>query len=180
MNKSIVSIVKGKQPLQMVEESLFLLGGVESLIKPRATVVIKPNAGHPYGPRSSVNTCPEMVTAVINIVKKANPKKIIVAESSAIGTDSMIYERNAGLHIVVGSKNALPKNVDAEKVILVGDCNKKFRGKAIFAGGCPPAESWIIFAIRDRKDYTEDGLETRQQYEETVKMFQEYMQKRPV
>ncbi len=34
----------------MVAEALSHLGGVESLIKPNATVVVKPNAGHPAPP----------------------------------------------------------------------------------------------------------------------------------
>jgi uncharacterized protein (DUF362 family) len=54
--KSIVSIVKGEQAQPMVEEALSLLGGVESLIKRDSTIVIKPNAGHSFGPETSVNT----------------------------------------------------------------------------------------------------------------------------
>jgi uncharacterized protein (DUF362 family) len=409
MNKALVAIVKGDQAQPMVEEALLLLGGVESLIKPNSTVVIKPNAGHYYPPETSVNTSPAMVKAVINAVKKGNPRKIILAEASAIGTDTMecleisgikkaaeeagvdalidikrekdlinipirdarsdltrvllprflleadhiinvpifkshvsmvftctlknikgvvqdkvhnqmhrtnlteaimdlwsvikadlnivdmirpaegfgphsptpvdfgcvvvskdpvaldaticrmigldtknvlyfqaalerglgafkesdieirgksveevykklwipylgrfdqwpeyhihaenacsscqgllaysmeclkalgLYEQNAGLHIVVGSKKALPPGVDPEQIILVGDCNKKFRGKGISAGGCPPAESWIIFAIRDHKDYFEDGPTTRQEYEQAAAKFKGYIRKK--
>lgn len=89
MKKALVAIVKGDQAQPMVEEALSLMGGVESLIKPNSTVVIKPNAGHYYPPETSVNTSPAMVKAVINAVKKGNPRKIILAEASAIGTDTM-------------------------------------------------------------------------------------------
>jgi len=89
MAKSVVSISKGTDPEQMVEETLSLLGGVETLIKANSTVVIKPNAGHPIPPETSANTSPAFVTAVINVLRKANPKEIILAEASAIGCDTM-------------------------------------------------------------------------------------------
>ena len=89
MNKSIVSITKGTDAEQMVHEVLSLLGGVNSLIKPNSTVVIKPNAGHAMLPETSGNTSPEIVAAVIKEVRKAQPKEIIVAESAAIGGDTL-------------------------------------------------------------------------------------------
>ncbi|MCL6477570.1 MAG: DUF362 domain-containing protein [Peptococcaceae bacterium] len=73
----------------MVSEVFSLLGGVDRLIKPDSTVVLKPNAGHSAGPETSVNTNPAVVAAVIKEVRKANPKEIIVAESAAIGCDTM-------------------------------------------------------------------------------------------
>lgn len=87
--KSVVSITKGTDIAKMVEEALSLLGGVETLIKRNSTVVIKPNAGHPIPPETSANTSPAFVKAVIKVLRKANPKEIILAESSAIGCDTM-------------------------------------------------------------------------------------------
>ena len=52
-------------------------------------MVVKPNAGHEGAPDSSVNTSPEVVAAVIRAVKKAGAGKIILAEASAIGCDTM-------------------------------------------------------------------------------------------
>jgi uncharacterized protein (DUF362 family) len=89
MAKSVVSISKGTDPEQMVEETLLLLGGVKTLIKANSTVVIKPNAGHPIPPETSANTSPAFVTAVIKVLRKANPKEIILAEASAIGCNTM-------------------------------------------------------------------------------------------
>ena len=89
MAKSVVSISKGTDVEQMVEETLSLLGGVETLIKANSTVVIKPNAGHPIPPETSANTSPAFVTAVIKVLRKANPKEIILAEASAIGCNTM-------------------------------------------------------------------------------------------
>ena len=89
MERSVVSIVKGRDAETMVERAIDLLGGVKSFIEPRSTVVVKPNAGHEGAPDSSVNTSPEVVAAVIHAVRKADPGKIILAEASAIGCDTM-------------------------------------------------------------------------------------------
>ncbi len=89
MAKSVVSIVKGDDPEKMVEDALDHLGGVTSLIKKNSTVVLKPNAGHPGPPETSINTSPAFVSAVIKAIQKANPKKIIIAEAAAIGCDTM-------------------------------------------------------------------------------------------
>jgi len=97
MAKSIVSIVKGRDPNQMVEEALDHLGGVKSLIKPGSTVIVKPNAGHEGAPDSSVNTSPEVVGAVIRVLKKAVPSKIVLAESAAIGCDTMACLEVSGI-----------------------------------------------------------------------------------
>jgi uncharacterized protein (DUF362 family) len=97
MPKSVVSIVKGQDPERMVEEALSLLGGVASLIKPNSVVVIKPNSGHPFPAETSVNTSPAMVTAVINVIRKAKPKEIIVAEAAALGCDTMECFKISGI-----------------------------------------------------------------------------------
>ena len=64
MSKSAVAITKGTDIDMMVEDVLSHLGGAKKLIKPNATVVIKPNAGHPGKPESSINTNPAVVAAV--------------------------------------------------------------------------------------------------------------------
>ena len=54
MTKSIVSIAKGTDVEKMVAEVLEPLGGVKGLIRPKSTVVLKPNAGHVAPAESSV------------------------------------------------------------------------------------------------------------------------------
>jgi uncharacterized protein (DUF362 family) len=78
MSKSLVSIAKGTDPEKLVAEVLAPLGGVQALIRPKTTVVIKPNAGHPAPPETSVNTTPDLVAALIREVRKADPKGIIL------------------------------------------------------------------------------------------------------
>lgn len=89
MGKSIVSIAKGIDVEKMVHDVLVPLGGVGSLIKPKSTVVLKPNAGHEAPAETSVNTNPELVAAVIKEMRRAGPREIILAEAAAIGCDTM-------------------------------------------------------------------------------------------
>jgi len=97
MSQSIVSIVKGTDAELMVEQALDHLGGVKSLIKEGSTVVLKPNAGHPGGPESAINTSPAVLTAAIKVIQKANPGKIILAEAAAIGCETMECLEVSGL-----------------------------------------------------------------------------------
>lgn len=89
MSKSSVSIVKGDNAQEMVDQALSLLGGVEAIIKPGSVIVIKPNAGHPSAPETSVNTNPAVVAAIIRAVRRSNPKEIILAEAAAVRTDTL-------------------------------------------------------------------------------------------
>ena len=97
MTKSIVSIVKGTNASKMVEEALNYLGGVNSLIKEGSTVIVKPNGGHLGPAESSVCTSPAVVKAVIETIRKASPRKIILAESAAIGCETMECLEDSGI-----------------------------------------------------------------------------------
>lgn len=97
MAKSVVSIAKGTDVQKMVTEVLEPLGGIRHLIKPKSTVVLKPNAGHKASAGTSVNTNPELVAAVIKEIRKANPKEIILAEASAVGCDTMECLEESGI-----------------------------------------------------------------------------------
>lgn len=87
--KSVVAIAKEPTIQESVTKVFDYLGGVTNMIEKGQTVIIKPNAGHAAPAESAVCTNPETLRAVIREVKKANPFKIIIAESAAIGCDTM-------------------------------------------------------------------------------------------
>jgi uncharacterized protein (DUF362 family) len=118
MVKSVVAISKESDAEKMVAEVFSLLGGLENLIRPRSTVVLKPNAGHPAGPETSVNTSPAVVAAVINEVKKAGPKDIIVAESAAIGCDTQNVLEVSGIGAVAENNGARLVDIKREKDLI--------------------------------------------------------------
>ena len=87
--KSVVALAHSKDVQENVTRVFDMLGGVTNLIEPNSTVVLKPNAGHAAPPEFAVCTHPETVRAVIREVRKANPKRIVIAESAAVGCDTM-------------------------------------------------------------------------------------------
>ncbi len=97
MQPSIVAIAKGSDADQLVHQALENLGGIRRFVKKGSVVVIKPNAGHEGAPETAINTSPEVVRAVIREVRLANPRKIILAESSAIGCDTMTCLESSGI-----------------------------------------------------------------------------------
>jgi uncharacterized protein (DUF362 family) len=118
MPKSLVAIAKDSDPEKMVAEVFALLGGTENLVRPRSTVVLKPNAGHPAAAETSVNTSPELVAAVINEVKKAKPKEIIVAEAAAIGCDSLHVLDVSGIGAAAEAAGARLIDIKREKDLI--------------------------------------------------------------
>ncbi|RLF15255.1 MAG: hypothetical protein DRJ66_04685 [Thermoprotei archaeon] len=83
--KSLVSFVRGHDVNKMVEESIKAIGGIEKLVKPGSIVLIKPNVG--FSNPDAVAS-PKVVSAVIRVVQRANPAKIIIAESAVRGYDT--------------------------------------------------------------------------------------------
>jgi uncharacterized protein (DUF362 family) len=118
MPKSLVAIAKDLDPEKMVAEVFALLGGTENLVRPRSTVVLKPNAGHPAAAETSVNTSPEFGAAVINEVKKAKPKEIIVAEAAAIGCDSLHVLDVSGIGAAAEAAGARLIDIKREKDLI--------------------------------------------------------------
>lgn len=111
MAKSVVSIAKNENVDQLVHEALEALGGVTKLFKPNATIVIKPNSISGYDPKRGITTDPEFVGAVIRELQKADPKEIIMGESSAMGRDSYDAMRMSGL-VDVAQANGVTHIID--------------------------------------------------------------------
>lgn len=99
--KSLVALAKSDDIQANVTRVFDLMGGVQNVIRKGTTVVLKPNAGHAEPPETSVCTNPEVVRAVIREVKKAEPKRIIVAEAAAIGCDTLECFKVSGIQAVV-------------------------------------------------------------------------------
>ena len=125
MRKSIVSIVKGTDAQTMVDEALALLGGVESFIKPGSVVVIKPNAGHPAPPETSINTSPAVIAAIISALRRGKPKEIILAEAAAVRMDTLKAlnvsgigkaAKDAGIDRIIDIKRLGPEDLVDVKV----------------------------------------------------------------
>jgi uncharacterized protein (DUF362 family) len=70
------------------------------------------------------------------------------------------YDKNAGVHIVVGRHNKIPEGLsDGKDVFLMGDCTlglkeklERVGVKCYCAWGCPPGEPTLAWSIVDRKE----------------------------
>ena len=80
--QTLVSIVKGKDIKHITREAVSLIGGIQDLLKPAHQVLIKPNMGVDLPSSSGTTTNPFVVAALVEIVKEAGAKRIIVGESS--------------------------------------------------------------------------------------------------
>lgn len=60
------------------------IGGIERFIRPASTIVIKPNATWAYPPHTASSSDPEVLRALIRLVKKAGAGRIIVMDHCSI------------------------------------------------------------------------------------------------
>jgi len=69
------------------------------------------------------------------------------------------YDANSDMTILVGRKKEIPEGIDPSKLILVGDCLKKFKKKGIHVEGCPPGEPAPHWAIVDKMSVSGDEVD---------------------
>ncbi len=83
-NKALVGLVHGDDVERMVREAIGLIGGLEKIDVRGKTVLIKPNVVS--GKTSPATTNPEVVRAVVEVLREAGAKKIYVGDMSALLT----------------------------------------------------------------------------------------------
>ena len=115
---STVALAHGMDVQENVTRVFDLLGGVTNLIKPNTTVILKPNAGHAAPPEFAVCTHPETVRAVIREVRKANPKRIVIAESAAVGCDTMECYEACGIAKMAAEEGVELYDIKREKDLI--------------------------------------------------------------
>src|SRR5512136_635437 len=77
------------------------LGGIERFVKPGMTVAIKPNATWAYPPFTASSTDPEMLRALILLVRQAGAKRVIVMDHCSIDPGTAECLRESGIGDVV-------------------------------------------------------------------------------
>lgn len=82
--KALVSIVKGNNVFEMVREAVTLIGGLEKIGIKGKSVLVKPNvvSGEP----NPATTNPEVVRAVVRLLKENGASRVIVGDMSAMLT----------------------------------------------------------------------------------------------
>jgi len=84
---------------EKVKESIDLLGGIHSFVKPGEKVLIKPNLLKARPPDAAVTTHPEVVRAVIRLVRQAGGAPV-VGDSPGIGEEDDVLRRVGILEVM--------------------------------------------------------------------------------
>ena len=82
---------------EALQACLASLGGLESVVRPGCTVLLKPNAGVVAPPESARNTDPRLVEGFILLLKELGAGRIYVAEASIVGVDTMEVLEASGI-----------------------------------------------------------------------------------
>jgi len=89
--KSVVVIVKGEDPVEMMARAVELLGGLESIVGDAKTVVLKPNlTGLMGGEYKGVSTSGEVMGALLGEIRKCSDAKLTIAEGPGGGNINWI------------------------------------------------------------------------------------------
>ncbi len=75
-------VATGGTPVQLAQQALAALGGMETFISPGDIVVLKPNVGWDRVPQQAANTNPDLVKTVAELCFNAGAKKVIVTDVS--------------------------------------------------------------------------------------------------
>lgn len=125
--KAKVSIVKcGSYEQQLVceavKKAVDLIGGISAFVKPASKVLLKPNLLMAKEPESGIDTHPEVVRAVIKVLKEINCE-IFVGDSPSVLGDQLdkideVYE-----------KSGIKRICEEEGVSLVKFDKRRWHGK---------------------------------------------------
>jgi len=78
-----------------VEEAVSLIGGLDDIVRPGDRIGIKPNLTTDHPGESGVTTHPEIISALIDCLRKITKGEIIIMEGSG-GADTMEVFKNQG------------------------------------------------------------------------------------
>lgn len=134
INESIVSITKCVEHdnydlvKKSVKNCIDLIGGLESIISPGDTVLIKPNLICPSVYTTGATTNPYIVKAVVELCKEVKASKVIIGEGSAVGSNTMEAFEVCGMKKIAEECNcALVDFTKDDYQYVVNPSGKKFR-----------------------------------------------------
>jgi len=88
LSKSIVSVVKVEEDVESaVRKAVLLAGGLDDIVTPGRSVLIKPNIASRDRSGSGKVTDARVTEAVARIVLEKRPRRLIIGEGSAVGYD---------------------------------------------------------------------------------------------
>lgn len=113
---SLVAKVEGESPYAITKKAVEILGGMKKFVSKGDVVMIKPNIGWNRSIEQAANTNPEVVKAVIEMVKEAGAKKIIVMDHTCHKPEDT-YKRS-GIEAVAKAAGADVRYVDENRLVI--------------------------------------------------------------
>jgi len=125
MRNPIVSIIRcsshGDEAVirQAMVECMDLVDGLESIVCPGDTVLLKPNLISEKSYETGVVTNPHVVKVVAELAKEAGAGKVLVADGAAVGHSATEALKAAGYHDVLGAAGVELIDLHKEEFVLV-------------------------------------------------------------
>ncbi|MEX2724897.1 MAG: DUF362 domain-containing protein, partial [Candidatus Freyarchaeota archaeon] len=116
---TVVSLVKGEAVAEAVREAVDMIGGIKKVVKRGDKVFIKPNLVVPLPKESGTVTDPEVVRAVIKLVKEADASQIMVGDAPVFIYKSRKAFEVTGIKKVVEGEGAEAVYLDEEEYVEV-------------------------------------------------------------
>jgi len=104
----------------ILKTSLDGLGGIERFVKAGQVVAIKPNATWAYPPHTASSSDPELIEAIVTLVREAGAKRIIVMDHCSIDPGAAESLRVSGIGKMVdklGVEKIFPDRFNAPKSV---------------------------------------------------------------
>jgi uncharacterized protein (DUF362 family) len=154
--KSRVSISKGRNIARVVRQAVGLAGGLKKLISSGSRVLIKPNLSVALPANTGVTTDPRVVTALIELVREAGAKEIMVGESAVVGFDAGAIFDALKVRNLFEKAGAKVLNLDQDETVEIkipkGEVLKKLKV-------CRTAfESDVIISVPKMKTHFQTGV----------------------
>jgi len=124
-SKSLVSIVKGKDPIEITKKSVDLIGGINKFIRKKDSILIKPNLVVPLPTETGVTTNPLVIKAIIELCKENGNEKIVVGDSPFFPFSARNCFKATRLIEIIEELNVEMAYFDEEKYTPVDNPNAK-------------------------------------------------------
>lgn len=86
------------------------------------------------------------------------------------------YDKHTDMTIVIGRKDSIPEDIPHDKLILHGNCLRKFKDRGLWSQGCPPAEGALKDCILDGKPIDASEMDRlRQRADQERPVWQAYV-----
>jgi uncharacterized protein (DUF362 family) len=113
-NRVLVSVVKGRDIERVTRRAVSLIAGLEKALKSANTVLVKPNLGVDVPSTTGVTANPLVIATLVQILKEAGVKRVIVGESAVVGYNAGSVFDTLGVKDVFERAGAEVVNMDAD------------------------------------------------------------------